>query len=134
MPILNPASTAAPGTGPLVASDGRRLGRRSGLERTARRPPTPRLTAAETADRPVALLGLSGEPADIVVGTASRRAETLRKLILPQPVIRDRASHLPAITRFAGGPIPGSDIVWLVGRLETGNGRAFADALAEARQ
>ncbi|MFC5066740.1 DUF4159 domain-containing protein [Flaviflagellibacter deserti] len=127
-PILNPASTAAPGSGPLLllVDDGWP----AAPDWEARiATAEAELTAAETADRPVALLGLSGEPADIVVGTASQARDAL-KLITPQPFTRDRTSHLPAISRFVADHA-GSDVTWLSDGLETGNGRGFADPLSK---
>ncbi|BCJ90092.1 LytTR family transcriptional regulator [Terrihabitans soli] len=127
-PVLNPAPPAPPGGGPLVLMlddgwpaasdwDARLLTAEAAIN------------GAEASGRSIALLALNSEPQDIAVGTGAAAREKLRALV-PQPYIRDRMTHLPALTALAGRTA-GADLVWLAGGLDTGNGRAFSEALGK---
>ncbi len=127
-PILNPTPAAPPGGGPLVLlidDDWPAAADWDARMETA----DAAIAAAEAEGRPIAVLGLNGEPQDITLGTGSAAREKLRALV-PQPFVRDRAVHLPALAKITARA-PGTDLVWLAGGLETGNGRAFAEALAK---
>jgi hypothetical protein len=127
-PILNPAPPAPAGGGPLVllVDDGwpaaadweTRIETAEGA-----------ISAAEASGRPIAVLGLNSEPQDLTLGAGNAAREKLRALV-PEPYVRDRAVHLPALAKLAESA-PGADFVWLAGGLELGQGRAFAEALTK---
>jgi hypothetical protein len=127
-PVLNPAPAAPPGGGPLVLllDDGwpsaadwdERL-------RTAEAA----IDGAETSGRAIAVIALNSDAQDIAVGTGTEARERLRALV-PQPYMRDRMVHLPALSALTQRAA-GADLVWLAGGLDIGNGRAFAEALGK---
>lgn len=126
-PVLNPAPAAPPGGGPLVlllddgwpsAAD---WDERIETAEAA-------INGAETSGRAIALVGLNSDPQDIAVGTGVDARERLRALT-PQPFMRDRMVHLPALTALAERSAS-ADLVWLAGGLDIGNGRAFIEALS----
>jgi len=126
-PVLNPTPAGTAGTGPTVIliDDGWPA---AGDWEARRQAAEAAIAAAESAGRPVALIGLNDETQDIAVGTGGAARDRLNALV-PQPFIRDRLVHIPALRQLAGRT-PGLDLVWLAGGLDLGNARPFAEALA----
>jgi hypothetical protein len=127
VPILNPAPAAAPGSGPVVilVDDGWAAApdwaaRMQAIESE--------ITGAETADRAIALVGLSGAPQEIAIGAAATAREALRTLI-PQPVSPMRSTQTAALAPLVAAN-SNTDLVWFSDGLEAGGGRAFAEGLA----
>jgi hypothetical protein len=126
VPILNPAPVATSGSGPLVllVDDGWPAAhdwpaRLAALESE--------IIAAESADRPVAVLAMSSAPEQVAVGTPAQARDIVRTLA-PQPFMPPRAQHLEALRRLVADQ-PGADVSWFADGIEAGGARAFADAL-----
>lgn len=126
-PVLNPNPAALPGGGPLIllVDDGWPAApdwdTRMETAQSA-------ISAAESAGRAVAVLGLNTENQEVTLGTASEARERLRALA-PEPYVRDPAVHLPALVKLVEDQ-PGAEIVWLAGGLDASGARAFAERLA----
>jgi Domain of unknown function (DUF4159)/Aerotolerance regulator N-terminal len=127
-PVLNPAPAAPPGGGPLVLLLDDGWPSAADWEERLQTAESA-INGAETSGRAIALVALNSDAEDIAVGTGAEAREKLRALV-PQPFMRDRMVHLPALTALTERSA-GADIVWLAGGLDIGNGRGFAEALGK---
>ncbi len=88
-----------------------------------------RVAAAAREGRPVALVGLAENPAEIALSEPRAALDRLRALAL-QPHAPDRGAHLPRIENFLRSA-PEAEIVWVADGLSVSDDAAF---LARLRQ
>jgi hypothetical protein len=88
-----------------------------------------RIEAAGHTGRLVAIVPTSDAGRDILAADAVKALERLRA-IKPVPYSPDRLASLPPIEAFIAAK-PNTSLIWLADSVERGNGRAFAQKLAD---
>lgn len=127
-PVWNPQQEAGPARGPMLLLIDNGFGAATDWpERLA--VAESRIAAAAREGRPVAILGLAENPAEIALSEPRAALEHLRALSL-QPHAPDRGAHLQRIESFLRAT-PETELVWVADGLSVADDAAF---LARLRQ
>ncbi len=127
-PVWNPPRDAAPLRGPMLLVIDNGFG--AAVDWPERLlVAESRVAAAAREGRPVALVGLAENPAEITLSEARAALDRLRAFAL-QPHAPDRGAHLPRIEAFLRTS-PEAEIVWVADGLSVSDDGAF---LARLRQ
>jgi hypothetical protein len=133
-PVWNPPQVAGPARGPMLLLIDNGFGAATDWpERIA--VAESRVAAAAREGRPVAILGLAENPAEIALSEPRAALDRLRALAL-QPHAPDRGAHLQRIDAFLGAA-PEAEIVWIADGLSVADDTAFLarlKQLADARR